>query len=63
VNKKYLQESETYTTCAWKGKASYTNIVDEKTNQDAAWYYPQISDMAKAIQGYIAFLKGVKVVA
>lgn len=46
----------------WKGTASYYNIVvDGKENQDAAWYYPEASQLAKAIEGYIAFWKGVEV--
>lgn len=63
VRKEYLQQSETHTTCHWKGEASYYNlVVDGKTNTDAAWYYPQPSSLAKNIQNYIAFWKGVQVV-
>lgn len=63
VNDEYLDNSETHTICPWKGQASYYNIiVDEKTNIDAAWYYPQAKPMAKDIQNYVAFWKGVEVV-
>ncbi len=63
VNKEYLQPSETHTTCPWKGLASYYHlVVNGKTNKDAAWYYPQPKPVAKEIQNYIAFWKGVKVV-
>jgi uncharacterized protein (DUF427 family) len=62
VNKDYLQESQTHTTCGWKGVASYyTLVVDGKTNPDAAWYYPTPKDAAKNIAGYIAFWRGVTV--
>ncbi len=64
LNQEYFQESNTQTTCSWKGVASYYNIaVEGQVNKDAAWYYPQPKDAAKNIQGYIAFWKGVKVEA
>lgn len=62
INKQYFKESNTHTTCPWKGVASYYTIeVDEEQNKDAAWYYPTAKDRAKNIEGYIAFWKGVKV--
>jgi uncharacterized protein (DUF427 family) len=62
VQRQYLRESTTQTTCFWKGQASYYTIeVDGKVNQDAAWYYPTPSEAARQIQGYIAFWRGVKV--
>jgi Uncharacterized protein conserved in bacteria len=62
INREYFQESNTHTTCSWKGVASYYNIVVEgEVNQDAAWYYPEPKSAAKNIEGYIAFWKGVKV--
>jgi len=36
--------------------------VNGETNEDAAWFYPEISDLAKGIKGYYAFWKGVEVV-
>lgn len=64
INKQYFQESNTHTSCPWKGTASYYNIeVDGQVNKDAAWYYPAAKDAAKNIEGYIAFWKGVKVQA
>lgn len=63
VKKEFLKNSETHTVCPWKGQASYYNLVVEgKTNIDAAWYYPQPRPLAKNIQNYIAFWKGVQVV-
>jgi uncharacterized protein (DUF427 family) len=62
IKKEFFKENETHTTCAWKGVASYYDIeVDGKVNKDAAWYYPEVSSLAKSIKGYVAFWKGVKV--
>lgn len=63
INKKYFKESDLKTTCAWKGIASYYDIVvNQKTNKDAAWYYPSCSELAKSIEGYVAFWKGVEII-
>ncbi|UXP33481.1 DUF427 domain-containing protein [Reichenbachiella agarivorans] len=63
IHKEYFEESNTHTTCPWKGVASYYTLeVNGESNKDAAWYYPSISDLAKPIEGYVAFWKGVKVV-
>jgi uncharacterized protein (DUF427 family) len=62
INKQYFKESNTHTSCPWKGVASYYTIeVDGKENKDAAWYYPTAKDAAKNIEGYIAFWRGVTV--
>ncbi len=62
VNSEYLEKSDTHTVCPWKGTASYyTLIVDGKKNEDAAWYYPETSELAKNIKNYVAFWKGVQV--
>ncbi len=62
VNKAFIKESDTHTNCPWKGIASYYTLsVDGQENQDAAWYYPQTSDLAKQIKGYVAFWKGVTI--
>lgn len=64
VNKEYLIESATHTTCPWKGEASYYTLeVDGRSNPDAAWYYPEPKEAAQNIKNYIAFWKGVKVEA
>lgn len=63
IKSEFFSESETTSVCAWKGTASYYNIeVDGDQNKDAAWFYPEISPLARAIKGYVAFWKGVKVV-
>lgn len=62
VNKEILKESETHTNCPWKGIASYYHIeVDGSVNEDAAWYYPDPSELAASIKGHVAFWKGVDV--
>ncbi len=62
IKKEFFEESQTHTTCGWKGVASYFSIVvGGKKNNDAAWYYPDPRDAAKHIKGYVAFWRGVKV--
>lgn len=64
VNKQYFQESNTHTTCPWKGTANYYDIeVNGKTNRDAAWFYPNAKEKAKHFEGYLAFWRGVKIEA
>lgn len=64
IKQDYFKESNTHTTCGWKGIASYYSVeVDGQVNKDAAWYYPTPKDAAKNITGYIAFWKGVKIEA
>jgi uncharacterized protein (DUF427 family) len=39
VKKEFLKESNTHTTCPWKGESSYYDIeVKGEVNKDAAWY-------------------------
>ncbi len=62
VQRQYLLDSETHTTCPWKGEASYKSIeVDGQRNQDAAWYYPDPKDAAAEIKDRFAFWKGVEI--
>ena len=59
----FFKQSGTHSTCPWKGLASYYSIeVNGTTNNDAAWFYPDPSDKAKEIKGYVAFWKGVKII-
>ena len=63
VKAEYLTDSQTHTTCPWKGLASYYSLsVDGKTNTDAAWYYPNPKPDASQIKDYVAFWKGVSIV-
>ncbi len=62
LQRAYFIDSDTHTTCPWKGVASYFHVqVDGKVNRDAAWYYPQTIPKAKHIEGYVAFWRGVEV--
>jgi uncharacterized protein (DUF427 family) len=62
VDRAFLRPSDTHTVCAWKGTASYYDVVvDGQVNKDAAWYYPETKDAAQHVRGYIAFWKGVEV--
>ena len=62
VNREYFRDSQSHTTCYWKGVASYYDIqVEGDTNRGAAWYYPEPSEAAASIKDYIAFWRGVKV--
>lgn len=61
IKKQYYKESNTQSNCPWKGLASYYTIeVNGSENPDAAWYYPQTSELAKGIKNYVAYWKGVK---
>ena len=63
IKSEFFKPSETHTSCAWKGQASYYTIeVDGLENKDAAWYYPEVSELAKSIKGYIAFWRGVQII-
>ena len=62
VRAEYLRDSDTHTTCPWKGLASYKSIeVDGQLNADAAWYYPEPKDAAAEIKDRFAFWRGVDV--
>jgi uncharacterized protein (DUF427 family) len=62
VDETYFEDSDTHTTCPWKGVASYkTVVVDGERNPDAAWYYPEPKEAAAQITGYVAFWRGVTV--
>ncbi len=64
VKREYFKETDTHTTCPWKGLASYYTIeVNGKENKDAAWFYPAPKDAAKQIKDHVAFWKGVEVQA
>ncbi len=62
IDWKYFEESETRSTCPWKGEASYYHVaVGELTNRDAAWCYPEPKPAAAEIAGRLAFWRGVRV--
>jgi uncharacterized protein (DUF427 family) len=68
INDAYFIDSDTRTTCAWKGEASYKTVqVAGESNPDAAWYYPEPKDAdysgktAAEFKDRVAFWKGVTV--
>ena len=62
VKKEFLKESDTHSTCPWKGLANYYDVVvDGEVNKDAAWYYPEPKPAANKIKNYLAFWNGVEV--
>lgn len=62
IKKAYFRESNQTSTCPWKGTAHYYHVeVDGKTNNNAAWYYPQPKEAAKHITDRVAFWKGVEI--
>ena len=62
VDRSFLMDSKTTTTCPWKGKAHYyTLVVNGEQNPDAAWYYPKPKPAAKEIKDYVAFWRGVEI--
>lgn len=62
VRMELMRPSDNHTTCAWKGEASYYDVVvDGEVNAGAAWYYPAPKDAAKQIRDHVAFWRGVEV--
>lgn len=62
IKKEYFKPSSTKTICPWKGQASYYTVeVEGRANENAAWYYPEPSDLARHIKGHVAFWKGVEI--
>jgi len=62
IKTEFFTPSETHTVCPWKGTASYYTVtVDGKDNTDAAWFYPEASELAKGIKNHVAFWKGIQI--
>jgi uncharacterized protein (DUF427 family) len=62
LKRAHVAESQTHTTCSWKGVASYFDlVVDGEINKDAAWFYPTPKAGAEKVAGRVAFWKGVQV--
>lgn len=63
IRKEFFRESDTHTTCPWKGEANYFNLdVNGRQNRDAAWVYPHPSGPAIPLKGRIAFWKDVEII-
>ncbi|HEY5541912.1 MAG TPA: DUF427 domain-containing protein [Candidatus Binatia bacterium] len=62
IKRQYFAPSDMRTTCQWKGIASYYHVqVGDKSNADAAWYYPEPKEAVRSIKNHVAFWRGVKV--
>jgi uncharacterized protein (DUF427 family) len=62
VSAQYLVDSDTTTTCSWKGLANYYSLkVDGDVNADAVWVYREPKDAAREITNHVAFWRGVEV--
>lgn len=62
LKQEFFKSTDHHTVCPWKGTANYYSLeVAGKTNENAAWYYPEVSELAKGIKGRVAFWKGVEV--
>lgn len=62
LNESFFRESDQHSTCPWKGRASYYDVVvDDQVNPGAAWFYPDPNRAAAEIGGYVAFWRGVRV--
>jgi uncharacterized protein (DUF427 family) len=63
VNQSFLRETDTHSTCPWKGEASYYEVfAGDDVDKDAAWYYPNPKPAAKNILDHVAFWKGVEII-
>jgi len=62
LSEEFFAESDHRSMCPWKGTASYFDVVvDGEHNENAAWYYPKPSPLARKIKDRVAFWKGVEV--
>ncbi len=62
VNTEYLKRSDLATTCPWKGRTEYFDVVvDGQVNPDAAWSVPAPKPAAREIARYVAFWRGVTI--
>jgi uncharacterized protein (DUF427 family) len=64
IKREHFVASATTTHCPWKGDASYYSVEAAGTqNPDAAWFYPEPFAAAEEIRDYVAFWRGVEVIA
>lgn len=64
IRVEHFRPSALHSVCIWKGQASYYDIVvDGQTNESAAWFYPEPTQLAGRIKDYVAFWKGVQIEA
>lgn len=67
LKREYFTPSNHRTECVWKGTAYYYDVVvNGKTNEFGAWYYPQPKDgsierVKKDFTNYVAFWNGIEI--
>jgi len=50
----YFVDSDSHTACPWKGRESCYHLkIGGEQIKDVAWYYPQSSDVAQHIRGFV----------
>jgi uncharacterized protein (DUF427 family) len=63
LRREYFRPSKSMTICAWKGRASYYDLIMEgEINRDAAWRYRHPLPLARKVKNRVAFWHGVRVV-
>jgi len=55
VRKSLLRESDSRTTCPFKGEANYLAAEINGEARDVAWFYPTVYEEVALIEGYVAF--------
>jgi len=57
-----LERSDLTSTCPWKGKATYYDVVvGDRRYPNVAWTYEQPKDAALHIKGHVGFWRKVRV--
>jgi uncharacterized protein (DUF427 family) len=68
LKREYFKESSHRTTCHWRGETYYYDVVvNGKTNEFGAWYFPRPKDdstkrVKRDFTNYVAFWNGIEVV-
>ncbi len=56
IRMEYLVPSAGTSYCEWKGRAGYYDIVaEERTERQAAWFYPEPTHFFESLEDYVAF--------
>jgi uncharacterized protein (DUF427 family) len=59
IRTEYLTKTARSSFCEWKGRANYYTLqVGDRTAENVAWYYPEMSPTYKELEGYVSFYPG-----
>jgi uncharacterized protein (DUF427 family) len=59
IRMEYLAPTRRSTFCEWKGSAAYYTVtVGDRSEADAAWYYPRPATAFASLANYVAFYPG-----